>query len=433
MAAAAIASYATPTAAAKANQVQLQHDPNRRLFRVRTELEVEGNVELSKNSLTSKKRARQLPVKATSVLDYEERLERSGAVAIASERYYYEAQSTGKLAGTENGAELRDNARRIIVHSGNERSVSYAQSEYLTHQEIDLLRLPANSLAMDDLLPREPVAAGDKYKVASQSLRRLLDLDAIQESDVIGELVSVDQARAQMQIKGNVQGSVDGVATSIDIAAKLVFDRQQRASTWLAMAMREKRDIGKAEPGFEVAATLKMIRKPLTKPNAIHRPAKIALSGPPEERLLVELTSKRAGFGTLMDRRWRIVSETPGLVTMRMTDSDRSIAQCDIRPLGALKAGEQLTLEALQADVRDSLGKQFGEFLQAEEKLNSSGLRILQISGAGSVEQIPMHWIFIHCSDDSGRRVLATFTLEAEKVSDFSGADVQFSGAVHFL
>jgi hypothetical protein len=431
LAAAALAAGPSLKAAEQPGSLRLQPALDQRLFRVRAELEVKGNVNLAKNSLTSKQRDRQLPLQANSLVDFEERVRRSGPLATAAERYYYEAESQATIGGADQKAQLRDNIARVLVHSQEGRSVIYAEDEYLTHQEIDLLRLPANSLAIDELLPRTALAVGGSYEIPPESLRRLLDLDGIQEAEVSGELTGADAERAQLQLKGKVLGSVEGVATTIDLAAKLSFDRRRHATTWLAMAMRERRDIGKAEPGFEVAATLKMIRQPLEKPHAIRQPIKLPPT-PPAERLLIDLTSRQAHWGTLMDRRWRIVSDTPGLTTLRMIDSDRSIAQCDVRLLAPFKSGEQLTLQALRGDVHESLGKQFGEFLQAEQGVNSSDLRILSLSASGAVQGIPMHWIFVHCSDDSGRRLLATFSLEAEKVNDFAGADVQFAGAVHF-
>ncbi len=429
--AAAIAAGPSLIAAERKGAVRLQPARDQRLFRVRAELEVKGNVNLAKNSLTSKQRERQLPLLSNSLVDYEERVRRSGSLATAAERYYYEAESDATLGGADQRTQLRDRIARVMIHSQEGRSVLYAHDAYLTHQEIDLLRLPANSLAIDELLPRTALTVGDSYVIAQESLRRLLDLDGIQEATVSGELTGADAERVQLQLKGKVLGSVEGVATTIDLAAKLSFDRRLQATTWLAMAMRERRDIGKAEPGFEVAATLKMIRQPLEKPHAIRQPIELPAE-PPAERLLTDLSSRQAPWGTLMDRRWRMVSDTPGLTTLRMIDSDRSIAQCDVRLLAPLKPGEQLTLAALRRDVHESLGKQFGEFLQAEEGINSSDLRVLSLSASGTVQGIPMHWIFVHCSDDSGRRLLATFTLEAEKVNDFAGADVQFAGAIHF-
>lgn len=414
---------------------RLVSDPGQRRYRVRIEMTVQGNADLPKNSLVSKERAAQLPVRSRSVLDYEElQIRDAQGRAQIAERYYYEATSEGKTGSAERRIELRPTARRVAVQHGEGRAVPYGLEEYLTHDELDLLRVPTSSLAADELLPTEAVAVGDSYAVSGDALCRLLDLAAVQKVDVTGRLTELDEASAKLQLQGSVEGSIEGVPTTIELAGKVTFDRVAGTCTWVALALRETRTIGKAEPGFQVAATIKMIRQPLATAAAIRTPAPLQLDQPvPADRMLVELRSTKAGFSVLLDRRWRMLSQTPGLVTMRMIDSDRDIAQCDIRPLAALKPGEQLTLEGLQMDIRRTLGNRFRDFLQADESANSSGLRVVRVAVAGAVEDVPVQWVFNHFSDDQGRRLLATFTMAAEKAEAFAGSDIQLASALRLL
>ena len=45
------------------------------------------------------------------------------------------------------------------------------------------------------------------------------------------------------------------------------------------------------------------------------------------------------------------MSDAAGASMIRMIENDRGIAQCDIRPAGAMAAGTQLTMQALIADA----------------------------------------------------------------------------------
>src|SRR5690606_16017906 len=129
--------------------------------------------------------------------------------------------------------------------------------------------------------------------------------------------------------------SVEGVPTKIRVVGKITFDRKEGVTTWLALAVHETREIGIAVPGFDVAATIKMVRQPLKK--TIAMPAKpfavdVTAAIDPAA-LLIELQSNQVGISTRMDRRWRMISDVRGLSMMRMIENDRSIAQCDFRRL----------------------------------------------------------------------------------------------------
>jgi hypothetical protein len=127
-----------------------------------------------------------------------------------------------------------------------------------------------------------------------------------------------------------------------------------------------------------------------------------------------------------------VISDAPGQTTLRMVEADRAIAQCDVRPLPDMKPGQQLTLEAFQIEIRKTLGDQFGELLEAEEGLNGGGLRTLRVAVVGMVQQVPVQWVFLHFSDDSGRRLGATFSLESSQVDAFLGSDAQLANSLQF-
>lgn len=423
--------------AADTGGVMLRPSGANDLFRVRIEMEAEGNINVPDNPLVSRKSKVKLPLKSTAKFDYEERFRRpenaaADSVITLAERYYHVAESTNDVNQVRHESELRDSVREAIVRRERLPEVVYAVEDYFQHEELDLLRLPVSSVAVDRLLPTAAVRVGSTYQPAKETLTEVLNLTSIEATDVQAEIMSITEADAKIQFRGKVDGSVDGVPTVIRVLAKLTFDRILGTSTWLAMAVHETREIGKAEPGFDISATIKLLRKPLDRTIALPAdPRPLAITAPiPKDRLYVDLHSDSVGFGVLMDRRWRMMSDVAGTAMMRMIDQDRSIAQCDIRTLASLQPGAQWTLEALQEDVRRTLGEQLGQFIDADQRVSPGGIRVLRITAGGSVQGVPIRWVIQHYSDDTGRRILATFTMEGDHAGEFAGSDMQFSGSL---
>lgn len=410
----------------------------RELFRVRVEMELEGNVNVPKNALVSRESAISLPIKSQAKLDYEERFRRppgvdSGEVTTV-ERFYHEASSSSRLGRHEHSVQLRDSVRETVVRRETLPEVIYSPEDYFQRDELELLRLPVSSAAVDQLLPAERVRVGSEYSPSRESIASVLNLTSVEASDVTAELVAITDQEAKIQFRGNVQGSVEGVPTELRTIGKLTFDRQIGICTWLAIAIHETREIGVAEPGFDIAATVKMVRQPLDRPVALASPPRSVdvVSAIPEDRLYSELASEELGFSTLMDRRWRMMRSVPGAAMMRMVDYDQSVAQCDLRSLPSLNQGAQWTLEAFQQDVKRTLGEQLSDLIEAEQYLSSAGLRVLRVVAQGSVQGLSIQWVMLHLSDDTGRRLLATFTMEGGQVATFAGADMQMAATLRF-
>jgi hypothetical protein len=409
------------------------------LFRVRVEMRVEGNVNVPNNPRVSRETDVRLPIESDAVFDYEERYHRTAggdhqAFVALVERYYHKARNQSRVNRQQHDIGLRDSVRQTIVCRQTLPEVIYAVDDYFDHGELELLRLPVSSDAVDRLLPSGAIEAGSRYEPSRDAFLAVLNLTSIEASEVWGEVVSISDSDAKIQFRGKINGSVEGVPTVIHAAGKLRFDRSEGTSTWLAMGIHETREAGEAEPGFDVAATVKMIRQPLDQAIALPPiPPRLDVRGKiPSDRLYVGLESKQVGIRALMDRRWRMMSDVPGLAMMRMIVNDRSIAQCDIRPLAAVQPGNQLALEAFQEDVRRMLGTQLSDLIEADQRVSDAGLRVLRVVARGSVQKVPIQWVMLHLSNDSGRRVLASFTMEGRNAERFAGSDIQLAAALRF-
>ncbi|TWT93137.1 hypothetical protein [Neorhodopirellula pilleata] len=422
---------------ASAGESSLRVNRGRDLFRVRMQIDVKGNVNLAKDPMIPDSPKQVLPITGKISLDYEERyLRPEGATAesaiIVAERHYHEATGTSTLNRTTQATQLRDSLDSILARREQLPETIYSGDDYLTHEEVELLRTPVASCAIDSLVPTKTLRVGEKIEVASMTLASVFNLTAIAASDVQMELVSADAADAKLQMRGKIEGSVAGVPTQLHVLGKLTLDSTLQTVTWAAFAVHETREIGNAEPGFDVTATIRMIRKPLAKPERLPLiAAKVDFDqSPPRDRLLMNIGSDYVGVNALMDRRWRIMKDAPGEAILRMIENDRSIAQLNLRPLPRLAEGEQWTIEAFELDVKRKLGDRFGEILQSQTDLTESGLRMLRVVATGQVQGVPIQWIMMHFSDDEQHRVVATLTMDGESVPKLDGADVQLAASL---
>lgn len=430
----------TANAAGTGEAITIVPDGGHDVMRVRIEMDVKGNVNVPTDPLVSRKSKITLPIESDAVLDYEERYRRpvgaqDNSTVTAIERYYHEAHSKSKLNRSKSELQLRDSVRQTQVRRDTLPEVVYGVEDYFTNDELSLLKVPVASSALDQILPTQAIRVGDKYQPSKDALTSILNLTSVEASTVVVEVTDIDASHVKFQLRGKVDGSVDGVPTMIKTVGKLTFDREQSVCSWLAMAVHETREIGKAVPGFDVAATIKMIRKPMPRVVALPtEPAVMEIEGQiPQDRLYVDLQSKFVGVSTVMDRRWRMMSDLNGNAMMRMIQNDQSIAQCNLRPLAKLQPGEQWTLEAFQKDIQLTLGNDLNELIEADQRVSAAGLRVLRVTAHGQVQGVPIQWIMLHFSNDNGRRVLATFTMSGDSIDAFAGSDIQLADSLSFL
>ncbi|MBB3205332.1 hypothetical protein FHS27_001132 [Rhodopirellula rubra] len=426
--------------AAGAGETRLSISHNNDLFRVRMQMEVKGNVTLVEDPLLPDGKKKLLPVTADLNLDYEERFLRpAGATpeseVVAVERHIHDAVEKSRLSRTAQTTELRGTVTDVIARREQLPETIYSNDEYLTHKEIDLLRTPISSVAIDRLVPQQMMRPGEKVAITKNDLASFFNLSGVASSDVEIELVSADSSQAKLQMRGKIEGSVSGVPTRLQIVGKLTLDRRAGAVAWAAVAIHETREIGKAEPGFDITATVRMVRKPLAKVQTLPaKPAEIVFDEPPPtDRLLVAVASRHVGLEGLMDRRWRMMQDVPGDAVLRMIENDQAIAQLNLRPLPRLPEGQQWTLAAFENDVRKTLGKRFGELIESHEGMTDGGLRLLRVVAGGRVKGVPIQWIMMHISDNERRRVLATWTMDGDSVPRLAGSDIQLAASLRLL
>ncbi|MEY4178508.1 MAG: hypothetical protein RLY70_2082 [Planctomycetota bacterium] len=310
----------------------------------------------------------------------------------------------------------------------------YSPQGPLHRDELELLQVPGNGPPLTELLGDGELAPGDSWPVPPETLAQLLWLEAVSSSAVTAVLKSIEGSVALISLEGSVAGAVGGVATDIDLTGKLNYDTQQQLVVWCALSIKENRSIGHAEPGFETTTQLRMATRR-------GEPAKTlvptAYSGLPltyeRGQSLLEYVSAEGRFQMLLDRRWRLMVDRHDLTVLRLVDRGDLVAQCNASRLPALAPGKELPLDELQEDIRQSLGKNLRQFIEASVSRTDEGLRILRVAAAGEAAEIPVQWNYYHISNAKGQRLALVFTLETEQLDRFAEIDRPLAASLTFL
>ncbi len=397
------------------------------LTRVDIALQVGGDLKL-----VTEGKPRNLPMSVVANVKYDEHLltvdaENQPRRAI---RYYDDARAVIKV---EQGGEKPaiSEARRLVVAEKPVKAaaVLFCPTGGLSREELDLIDVPANSLVIDRLLPGKSVALGESWKQTDQTLADLLGLEAVSWSDVQSLLNHVADGLAEITTSGSVSGAIGGVSTEIEIKAKYRFDLTAKRITYLAMLIKEKRAVGLIGPGLDTTAKLIVKINDLKEserltPEVLRKARELT----PEVSQLI-YTSRGGHFRFLYDRRWFLTSDDSKLAVFRLLDRGELVAQCNISAVPA-DSSQGVNLAEFQKDVQSSLGKNFGQFINASQSTSDAGYKILRVVVHGNVSKLPIEWVYYLIADDHGQRVSMAFTLEESLVDRFAQADRALVNAV---
>jgi hypothetical protein len=300
--------------------------------------------------------------------------------------------------------------------------------------ERDLVEGSLTTMYLDALLTDQQVSIGDKWNVDSEAVAKLFNLDAIHEGKITVCLVELDKEKAQLAIEGKVSGSVRNVATEMVIDGKGTLDRRDGYVSWLAIQTEETREIGEAEPGFKITATIRVLRAPI-EVMTHGRTLQEALQDIPswESAGMLQFQSDHGFYRFLADRRWTTYRDNGEEATLRFIVGNRRVAQCNIANLVDFEPGRQLSMAGFQSDLREVTSRAGHEILEASERLSNTKHRLLRVVVSGSVDGVPVRWIYYHVSNDTGRRLSMTFVFDEASLETFAEQDQQLASTIELL
>lgn len=398
--------------------------------RTKVILEMAGKLKIN----ASGKRPTESPIQVAGHFTYDERVtEADEGIARQSFRSYSEAEAELEMKNGTLKPALRPERELIGVGLLDQRFVLYSPQGPLTRDELDLIDIPANSLAVEQLLPRKRVKVGDKWQPESASLVALLGIDAISQQDISLRLDRVQANTAYLTMTGKIAGAIHGIATDMEISGKLNVDTRQHLVTWLAMTVKEIRAIGHAQPGFDVTARIRMVRQAGEATGKLTDEAIAAWDANPKlDQQFLAFESKYGEFSLTHDRRWRLLVDRPDVAIFRLVDRGDLIAQVNFSKLDKLPRGQTLTLEAYQKNIQEALGGTFGQFVRAENR-QEDDRTMMRVEVVGETEQLPITWIYYHLAHEDGQRLTIVFTHEASLAEKFGSGDETLVSSIQFV
>lgn len=406
---------------------QLRENLRGKTRQISTDLKVQGTMRINPDG----RKVRQYPMTlAGQYVAIERNLSPNTAI-----RYYSKAETES----TANDKPLKDSlptVKRLIgVQTDGSGPILFSPEYTLSREELELINVPGNPAILGNLLPTKAVGLQQSWSPENRALAQCLGIDAINSHDVTGMITEVNEKEvAKITFSGKVSGAIQGIATEIELKARMNVDTRQEMITWFAASIEEDRAIGHAVPGFTVTA---VVRTQIQPARAIEQlsDAQISQLDLRNNRgtQMLSFSGQEAGFRVLHGREWHTMAETAKQTVFRMVADGELIAQANVNRLTNLKPGEQTTLEGFEEEVKKALGQRLGQVVDAGQKINSQGLRELRVSAVGSINKMPISWIYYLVSDDQGHRYSAIFTFETNLAEKFAESDRTFMSGFDFI
>jgi len=392
-------------------------------------VETEGKLRLNPDG----KKVRELPVEVKANLLYNEKTLELTEEQQRSIRYYRKATADITIDKREIAAKL-DEANAVVLDVQGSKVHLFRPETPLTRGELDLIDLPANTLTLMKIAPKEAVELNDTWKIDVETMAQLLRVDAITKSEVEAKFSESKDGVGIITFAGPVSGAVDGVATDIDVDGKINVDTKNHQLRWLVLTLKEKRAIGHAQPGYETSSVIRIAAAPARTPPALEDEV--------IEKMVVKIDDVRKqlsyhsafnGFRLQHDRRWRLMVDRADGVVYRMIDNGDLIAQLSINKLDKLPTGKRLSAEGFQQEIQGSLGESFGDFADAAEFKTENGLDGIRVTAVGNASDLAIRWICYHVSDAKGNRASYVFTLEEKFIERFADSDEAITSSFEFV
>ena len=290
--------------------------------------------------------------------------------------------------------------------------------------ELDLVAVVGDSICINRLLPKQPVAEGESWANDATAMGPLLTFDTVAVCEVQCILDEFNDNYAKVRLSGDVHGTADGAATQQEVRGVFLFDRKLHRITRLNLAVREKRSIGGATPGIDAVAKVQVKIAPIETSSHLSDEAVAKTTNAARTPLRdLSFESPALGFRVKHDRQWYMTAERREAITFRRVDASDLVAQCTLTALPPKSAGRQTTLEQFQKDITFSLGKNFGELVSSRQFQNAAGLYCYEVVARGLVEELPVEWHYYLLAPESGNRVSAAVTIEKQMLERVGNAD----------
>ncbi len=329
---------------------------------------------------------------------------------------------------------IRPEVMMIITEPKGAGYESFSPGGPLNRSELELVQGPGDPMSFWGLFSTKEVKVGDTWTVADEVARSLSGYDSLVQNQLEVTLKSLDEAQAELTIKGQVRGSALGGDGAMGLIGSAVFDRKANQVKRLRVDRAEIRQPGPVETGLDMQSTLTIDREPVEIPaelsdSAVGALPKLAQLG---SELLI-FTSPDGTYTFLHDRAWHLASDDIRQVVFKKLDRGDVVAQCNLVVGPNAGKGRHQDVTEFREDVKKALGVRFVSILGAGEVEGApAGNYRYKVAVQGREGELGLVWYYYLVASPAGDQLLVTFTLGQAKSETFGEADQQLIGRLEW-
>jgi hypothetical protein len=202
----------------------------------------------------------------------------------------------------------------------------------LTANELDLIRSPADSLALISLLPAKDVAIGDEWTAPAWAFQMLTALDAVVKGEMTCKLDSVEKGIAHVKLSGTLEGAAVGSSTQVKVTGFYKYHLDGKYIKESDFTQTETRAVGPVSPGLDITARIRLLRQPVSTPGRLNDQKIIDASAkePAATAKFLRFESPW-NIGLQHSRHWFNYKVDEKLAVFRLLLDGNFIAQCEPR------------------------------------------------------------------------------------------------------
>lgn len=356
------------------------------------------------------------------------------AEALRTVRDYEVSNSDITVGGEQTSGLKLPDALRLTVAQGRSYGVEvYSLGGPMTAGEMDLVRVPCDSLLLPRLLPGREVALGESWQPETWVFQALTSLDATSTSQCTCKFEKVADGLAKIAVNGEIEGAVDGATTKVTLKGTFDYSLSQKSIVAWDLTQTESRAVGVVSPGLEVTARIRALRGVAKAPGRLGDDKIVdqATAELPPSSSLVRFDAPW-NLTLLHARDWRLFHQNEKVAIFRLLDQGAFIAQCNLAPIPSVKPGEHTSEKEFEADIRRSLGERL-KMLEPPVRIETrDGRYACRAVAKGAVDDRPITWIYYFVADPSGRQVSLLFSCDTALVERLETRDRELVDSLRF-
>lgn len=353
--------------------------------------------------------------------------------SLRSIREYETAECDIRVADVKTTTKLPDSLKLIVAQGRSDGVELYPIHGLLTDDELNLIRSPADSLALIALLPAHEVEIGEKWTVPGWAFQMLTGLDAVVKGELVCTLASVEKGIAHIEMNGTIEGAAVGSFTEVKVSGHFKYNVEGKYIEKTDFVQTEKRSIGPISPGLDITARVRLLRQPSKTPGRLSDQKVIddAATEPLETAKFLRFESPW-NIGVLHGRNWHACAVDDKVAKFRLMIEGNLIAQCDMAAIPPAKPNEHLAEQRFLADIRQALGERMKSISKGEVIPMNDRKFVYRVTADGATGNQKMSWVFYLVADPSGRQASLMFTSDMDVADKLQKYDREIIDSLKF-